>query len=308
LSNVKIEQNGTTSFTLNCDKVVSGKQEIYYSVQEINCKIGSTLQITEFKNFYKGLNEASLLVSDDNTANFNLPPDKAYYVYPVICNEQLLIVSKPVIINTMIGVSQISYSETSDEVVITGHPHSFAKTIIAKVSNTAFPVTLNSDGDRISITKNDFVSKGLHIKLKANDKSYITIFVETESEGIKSTACGVRLGDVITKREKLTVQYAMTVNVSAAKSFPVKIDFRSDAPETIPELMLVKGSPRPLSKNEGQLVDRTPALILKKGLLSGGKYTASVTIKSPPAAVNTKFALFPSADNRFITFKEVRSL
>jgi len=308
LSNVKIEQNGTTSFTLSCDKNVSGKRGIYYSTQEINCKIDSTLPIAEFRNFNKSLNEVNLLVSDDNTATFNLPPDKAYYVYPVVFNEQLLIVSKPFIVNTMIGVSQINYSEKGDEVVITGRPHSFAKTIIAKISNTAFPATLNSEGITLSVTKDDFTGKGLSVKLKANSDSYITIFAETESEGVKSTTCGVRLGNVITQRPKVTVQYAMTVNVSTAKSFPIKIEFQSDAPETIPELMLVKGSPRPLSKNEGQLVDRTPALPLKKGLLSGGKYTASVTVKSDPVAVNTKFAIFPSADNKFITFKEVRSL
>jgi len=308
LTNVKIEQNGTTLFTLICDKVASGKRGIYYSTQEINCKIGSTLQIAEFKNFYKGINEASLLVSDDNTATFNLPPDKAYYVYPAICNEQLLIVSKPVMVNTMIGISQISYSETGDEVVITGRPHQFAKTIIAKVSNTAFPVTLNSDGVSLSVIKDDFVNKGMSVKLKANSDSYITIFVETENEGIKSTTCGVRLGNVISQKEKTTVHYAMTVNVSPTKSFPIKIDFQSDTPQTIPELMLVKGSPRPLTKNDGQLVERTPALTLKKGLLSGGKYAASVTIKSPPVAVNTKFRLFPVADNKFITFKEVESL
>jgi len=308
LSNVKIEQNGTTSFTLSCDKAVSGKKGIYYSTQEINCKIGSTLQIAEFRNFYKGINEASLLVSDDNTATFNLPPDKAYYLYPVVCNEQLLIVSRPFILNTMIGVSQINYMEKGDEVVITGRPHSFARTIIAKISNTAFPAALNSEGITLSVTKDEFTGKGLSIKLKANADSYITIFAETESEGIKSTTCGVRLGNVITQRLKVTVQYAMTVNVSATKSFPIKIEFQSDSQAEIPELVLVKGSPRPLSKNEGQLVDRTPVLALKKGLLSGGKYTASLTVKSDPVAVNTKFAIFPSADNRLITFKEVRSL
>jgi len=254
------------------------------------------------------MNEASLLVSDDNTATFNLPPDKAYYVYPAVCNEQLLIVSKPVIVNTMIGISQISYSESSNEIVITGRPHLFAKTIIAKVSNTAFPVTLNSDGVNLSVKKDDFVSKGMSIKLKANSESYITIFVETENEGIKSTTCGVRLSNVITQKEKATIHFVMTVNVSATKSFPIKIDFQADTPETIPELMIVKGSPRPLNKNEGQLVDRTPVITLKKGLLSGGKYAASVTIKSPPVAVNTKFALFPAADNKFLTFKEVKSL
>jgi ribosomal protein L37E len=308
LTNVKIEQNGTTLFTLICDKITSGKRGLYYSTQEINYKTGSTLQIAEFKNFYKGMNEASLLVSDDNTATFNLPPDKAYYVYPAVCNEQLLIVSKPVIVNTMIGISQISYSESSNEVVITGRTHQFTKNVIAKVSNTAFPVTLNSDGVSLSVIKDDFVNKGLSVKLKANSDSYITIFVETESEGIKSTTCGVRLGNVISQKEKTTVRYVMTVNVSATKSFPIKIDFQSDTPQTIPELMLVKGSPRPLSKNEGQLVDRMPALTLKKGILSGGKYSASVTIKSPPVAVNTKFAIYPVAENKFIAFKEVKSL
>jgi hypothetical protein len=109
LSNVKIEQNSTTSFTITCDKAESGKRGIYYGAQEINCKFGSTLQIAEFKNIYKGLNEANLLVSDGNTATFVLPPDKAYYVYPIICNEQLLIASEPVLLNTMIGVSQITH-------------------------------------------------------------------------------------------------------------------------------------------------------------------------------------------------------
>jgi hypothetical protein len=307
LSNVTVEQNGTTSFTLTCDKVISGKRGIYYSTQEVNCKTGSTLQITEFKNFHKSINEASLLTSDDNNASFNLPPDKAYYIYPVICNEQLLITSKPVIVNTMIGVSKVSFSETKDEVIITGQPHSFAKTIIAKVSNKAFPETLNSDGDKISFTKDDFAGKGMHIKLKANADSYITIFAETENEGVKSATCGVHLGKVITLKEKVTVQFTMKVNVSAAKSFPVKIDFQSDAPAVIPELTLVRGSPRPLSKNEGQLVDKTPVLTLKKGLL-GGTYTGSVTINSSPVAVNTKFALFQPEDSKFLTLKEVKNL
>jgi hypothetical protein len=308
LNNVKIEQNGTTAFTLICDKVVSGERGIYYIPQEINCKIGNMLQIAEFKNFYKGINETSLMILDENTATFNLPPDKTYYVYPVVCNEQLLIVSKPFIVNTMIGVSQLNYTELKDEVVIKGRPHQFAKTIIAKVSNSAFPSSLNSDGDKISFSNDDFVNKGISVKLKANTESYITLFAETESEGIKSVTCGVRLGNVLTQREKTTVYFAISFNVSAAKPFTVKIEFQSDAPQTIPELMLVKGSPKPLSKNEGQLVERTPALTLKKGLLSGGKYNASVTVKSPPAAVNTRFAIFPSEDNKFITFKEVKSL
>jgi hypothetical protein len=248
------------------------------------------------------------MVSDDTTAAFNLPPDKAFYVYPIVCNEQLFIASKPFAVNTMIGISQINCSETSNEVIISGQLHPLTKAVIAKVGNTAFPVSLNSEGDKISVTKEEFASQGgLHIKLKMNADSYITIFSETESNGIKSVTCGVRLGKVISLKEKIIVWYKMTVSPSNAKSFSVKIDFQSDAPGTIPELTLVQGSPRPLTINEGQLVDRTPVLTLKKGLL-GGKYTASAAIKSPPAAVNTKFALFPSTDNSFLTLKEVKNL
>ena len=307
LSNVRIEQNGTTSFTLSCDKIISGRRAIFYSAQEISCEFGKTLQTAEFRNFNKSINEAGILVSDDNNASFNLPPDKAYYVYPAVCNEQLLIVSKPFIMNTMIGVSKISFKETSSEVIITGAPHSSAKNIIAKVSNTAFPASLNSDGDKITITKDDFTEKGFRVKLKANSDSYITIFAETENNNIKSVTCGARLSSVVTLKEKAVVQYSMKFTVSAKNPFPVKINFKSDNPAEIPELMLVKGNPRPLNKNDGQLVDRTPLLKLKKGFLSGG-YTASVTIKSDPAAVSTKFALFPSAENKLITFKEVKNL
>jgi hypothetical protein len=310
LSNVKIEQNSTTSFILSGDKAASGKRGIFYSTQEVNCNTGQQLETVKFKNFYKGLNETNLMDHGENTEIFNLPPDKAYYVYPFVCNEQLLIVSKPVLVNTMIGVSQIVVSEPNreNEVVITGQPHKSANTIIAKIGNTAFPAALNADGDRISVTRDVFVKDGLRIKLKMNDDSYITLFAETESEGIQSTTCGVRLGSVITLKNKATVLYTINADVSAAKSFPVKIDFQSDAPVTIPELTLVMGNPRPLSINEGQLADRTPSLTLKKGLFSGGKYAASIAIKSPPVAVNTKFALFPSTDTKLISFKEVRSL
>ena len=308
LTNIKIEQNSATSFTLKCDKVVSGKRGIYYSTQAANCKTGSSLQITEFKNLYKNLNEATLINHDENTIAFNLPPDKAYHVYPIICNEQLLIASEPVVVNTMIGISQITYTETKDDITITGKPHTFAKTIIAKISNTDFPSTLNSDGEKITVTKEEFVDKGLHRKLKMNADSYITIFAETENENIKSTTYGVRLDKVISLKEKVTVRYTLKYTASASKSFPIKIDFQSDVPASIPELMLVKGNPRPLNKNEGQLVDKTPVLTLKKGLFSGGRYTESISIKSTPVAVNTKFALFLAADNSFLTLKEVGSL
>jgi len=107
--------------------------------------------------------------------------------------------------------------------------------------------------------------------------------------------------------KKVNVLFSIKHDVSNKKPFPIKINFKSDTPEEIPELVLVKGDPRPLSKDEGQIVDRVPAFKLKKGMFSGG-YTASITIMSAPVSLSAEFALFPSAVNKSIKFKEVTSL
>jgi hypothetical protein len=245
-----------------------------------------------------------VLTTDENTADFSLPPDKLYHVYPIICNEQLIIVSKPTILNTIIGISKVSFTENNSEAVITGNLHSTVKNVIAKVSNTAFPTTLNSEGDKLTISKDDFISKnGLHIKLKMNTDSYITLFTENEIDGIKAFSSAVKLSSIITLKEKVVVRYVINTPISDKKQFNIKIEFQSDAPDTIPELTLVKGSPKPLTIADGQLIDRTPVLTLKKGLF-GGKYSASITIKAEPTSMNTKFALFVSGDNKNISFNQ----
>jgi len=307
LLNVKIEQNSTTSFRFKSDSVVSGKRGVYYNSKEIHCDFGKTLQITDFKNMHKEIKETSLLISDDTIASFNLPENNSYYVYPVIYNEQLIIVSKPVILNTMTGMSNIKHTETNNEVIITGQPHTHAKNIIAKISHSEFPTTINSDGEKLSVSKDDFIKSGMHIKLKMDVDNYISVFSETEFDGIKSITHGVKLQDVITFSTKVTVRYAINANISNTKPFSIKIDFESEVPTSIPILTLIKGSPKPLSANEGQLVDRTNAFDLKKGLFTK-KYTGSLTIKSQPVAKNTKFALFSSNDNKSISFKEVIKL
>jgi len=309
LSAVKIEQNGATAFTLTTEKISSGKLGVYISLQEINCKFGTTLQIAEFGVQYKNLSKITLMTAEEHIALFSLPADKTYFVYPYVYNEQLLIVSKPVLVNTMTAVKQISVTEpTKDsEIIITGQPHSLALNIVAVVSNTAFPAVLSSDGIKYSVTKEDFISGGIRLKLKTNAESFITLFAEIVQDGVKTVSFGVRLPAPISIHERVTVLYKMSENVSNTKSFPIKIDFQADFSTTIPPLTLVKGNPRPLSVNEGQLVDTTPMITLNKGLFSGGKYVASLSINSAPVPVNMKFAVFFASACKHITLKQVKT-
>jgi len=310
LYNVKITNNSPTTFTLTSDAVSSGKRGIYYSETEVVLNYNNSLQLAEFKNFYKGLKEASLMGAGDTTATFNLPSDKAFYVYPFVSNEQLIMVSHPVIVNTMIAVSQPSVtSPTRDnEVTITGQPHSQAKNLIVMVSTTAFPTTLASDGIKHTVPATTFAQSGLKVKLKANTTSYVTLFAEAELGGFKSTTYGVQLAPPISIQEQVTIWYKMSDKASNTKPFEIKIEFKADIPTTIPPLTLVKGNPCPLSPSDGQLIDTTEPITLKKGMFSGGSYVGSVSVKCPPVAINTRFALFLSTQNSNITLRQVKSL
>jgi len=310
LSNVKVEQKSATSFIMNCERISSGKLGIFYSTQEISYNFNATLQLAEFKNLYKTLKEAQLTGSNEQTANFTLPPDKTFFIYPFVANEQLVMLSKSLIVNTMIGISQIKVTEPTrdNDVILTGQPHPSAKKVIAIVSNTAFPTTMRSDGIKYDNTKESFIQEGLRLKLKANSTSYITIFTETEQESVRSTTYGVKLPEPITIQERVTIYYKMSDTISTTKPFEIKVDFKADKPTTIPPLSLVRGNPKPLDLDKGTLVDTSQPIALKKTLFSRGNYVGSYVFKSDRVAINTQFALFLSTPNREITLGQVRSL
>ena len=70
----------------------------------------------------------------------------------------------------------------------------------------------------------------------------------------------------------------------------------------------MKGSPRPMDKTSGELVDKIDPIKLKKGLFSK-KYTAKQTIVVPPASLRMKFVAFIDDDTKkYVQLKEVRSI
>ena len=70
-------------------------------------------------------------------------------------------------------------------------------------------------------------------------------------------------------------------------------------------MLLMRGSPKPLNKSRGELVEKIVKMPLKKGLFSKD-YSAKLTLTVPPMARDMSFALFPADENTgYVQLKEV---
>ncbi len=307
LADVKLRQNGTTSFTLSSALPASGGRKIFYGETPLIGAVGATLQTPEFKNVNRKPGEAPFLDSGEAEAMFTLPPDKIYYVYPAVYNEQLLILSEPVVVNTMIGIFGLSAAERDGEAVVTGQLHPKARAVTVRIGTAGFIEEGGASTDSVTVTREAFEKdKGIRVRLRPNADNYITAFTETESGELSAPTFGVKLNRVISLKEKVSVRYAVRYKSSPVKSFKVTVKFEADAPAALSGLELFCGIPKPLGKDEGKFAARVPACALKKG--SGGKYRAKFTLKSPPGPVNIRFALFGTGDDKGVALKEVTTL
>lgn len=243
----------------------------------------------------------------DGQLSFSLPQNKICQVYPIVATEQLFVISPPHLINTMSGMS-CTHTVTSGTVSICGSMHPKANCIVVKVSNSKYAEKLSDNGENFTFKKEELLKKGkIEIKLKSNSINYISIFVEFIEDGVKSYSQPVKLDPPIDYREAVAVLYSLDYNVSAVKPFKVTIAFESEKDVEIPALLLMKGHPRPMNKNAGELCERLEPLKLKKGLFSK-KYSGKHVVTVSPTALNTKFAVFSNSDKTFVQLKEVKKI
>ena len=309
LKNVKIVQNAQTEFCLNCTNPSNEKIRLVFSQSKLPCRTDIVFQMRDYNTHLKGGTVLKVFYDSENRTCFNLPPNVIGYVYTVVYNDQLFSVSAPIALNSMAGITNIAYEEQTGAVKIKGTLNSNTKRVIAKISETAFAKSISDPGEEIAITKAQFDSDGGFIlKLKTNASHYISIFSELDLNGAITLSGATPLGEVVDMREKAAVQYCMEYTISASKPFKMTIKFAADTPVTVPDMILMKGSPRPLNKNMGTLVERIPSVTLKKGLFSS-KYTAKVTITVPQDRLNMKFILFLADEHvKHAKLKEVTSL
>ncbi len=306
LENVCFESIGANRFLFSCNEGYEGKVSIYYAPSKLPVQTDTMLKYMDFNTICKGMTKVNTTTNADGKLSFALPQDKLLQVYAIVATEQLFVISPPQLLNTMSGMS-CTHTVSNGTVSIAGKINPRASGLVVKVSNSQYAEKVTDKGESFTFKKDDVVRTGkVELKLKSNTVNYISVFVEFLEEGVKSYSQPVKL-PAIDYREAVTVLYCLSYSVSAVKPFKVTVEFECDKDVEIPALLLMKGHPRPMNKNAGELCERLEPLKLKKGLFSK-KFTGKHTVTVSPVSLNTKFAVFVNGDVSFVQLKEVKSL
>ncbi len=255
-------------------------------------------KVEKIEVFSKNKGNAKLLSAYDNgngAYGFSLPANFTGYVYAVNVNEQLFNASDPVFMSSIKGISNVKYTEDNGTLKITCSLDSVITELVVHVSNKEFADAPDRPGDTFNFPADKLKRDGeISLKLRADTVSYVTLFgkIKGVSSSEIAMCAPVQLPDPIDYRKKQIVKYALEYEPSPAKPFAVTIKFEADAEVDLPDFVLVKGNPRPLNKNVGEMVERVSGVQLKKGMFSHGKYVGKATVKVPPMGKMFKLAMF----------------
>ncbi len=306
ITNARITFAHGNQYIFNSDENANAIS-MFYSESKQPLPYNKTQRLADFGTVAKGLTKLSTSVDIEGNTLVNLPEGKIGWLYPVAQNEQLFIISEPIVFNTIKGQA-LEYELLSGSLVVKGNINEKAENLVLKVSNKAFPKTMEDDGECFRYKRVDFVRDGkAELKLKANTLSYVSVFSEFRLNGILSYSQPFVIDEVLGEREKVFVHYKLDYSVSALKQFKLNILFEANSEVTIPSLLLIKGYPRPIDKTEGELVERIEPIQLKKGFFSN-KYTGKYTVKLAPTAKNMKFNIFVSDEKCDVRLREVNTL
>lgn len=307
LENIEIESIGPGKYTFACKEGYVGNVSLYYAKSKLPIQTDTITKFLDFDTVCKGLTKIATTLTVEGKIAFSIPQGQICQVYPIVTTEQLFIVSPPRLLNTVEGI-KASHTVANGVVTITGTLHPKAEKLIVKVSHDNHQEKIDGSGENFTFLKDVFNKQGkVELKLKTNTVNYITLFAEITEDDVKTYSQPVKLNPPIDYREAVTVLYSMQYTTSAVRPYKVVINFEADKPTEIPTLLLMKGYPRPMTKNAGELCERLKPLKLKKGLFSR-KYTGKYVINVSPSATNTKYAIFVTDGGEHVTLKEVRHL
>lgn len=310
LERVSILPQPTGEFLLKCESNQQCKLSVVYSKERLTCRTDTVLQMLEFNKLCKNTAIANVTNDFEQNMVFSLPQNQVVWAYPMVSNEQLFILSSPFLLNTINGIKNVSFTESKGTVVITGVLDSNVKNVVVKVSNKAFPADINDDGDKLLISKEHFESDGgAVIKLKANTLNYISVFTEIEQNGKATYTRAMPISDEpIGTLQKKVVQYSIEYTVSPTKKFDVILKFSADEEVEVPRLCIMKGSPRPMDKSSGELVEKVGPINLKKQFFQKC-YVGKISLTVPPDSLRMKFVAFIDDDaKKHIQLKEVKKI
>lgn len=291
------------------EKNDGSKVDVYFCRDRIELKTDAVNNLLNFGSVCKNFSRPQIDSSAENAIGFSIPPETMGWIYPVISNDQLFMVSKPFPVNTLSGLKGVSFAAQEGTVEIKGILDGKASGIKVKIHHERFPETPD-DGDceEFDFSKEDFAkNNNLRFNLRMNTDNYISLFAVFEQGGEKIFSAPIKLGSPVVYRETVRILYTLDYKVSPTKPFKMTIKFAAEIEAEIPELLLVRGAPRPLDKNSGVVCERLPGLRLKKGLFDK-MYVGKHVIMINPVSLDMKFAIFADTGADYIKLREVGSL
>ena len=305
---VTAQGDAPNEFLYSFGSLDNGMVKLYVSGEKCDLPIGTYEEKEQFARIAEALRPVETQTVSPGVLRFSVPMRQMLYLYPIVSNDQLFMITEPTLLNTVTGIENLNYTQKMASVTLTGMLDDTVTNVIITVNDSGYVTSPRDALERKNCSADSFRSGGFTLNLRPG-LHYITVFTEICDHGSTVLSGATRLKDVIDTREKKVVYYAIDYAPSVTAPYKVKIDFKSEHELKVPPIDLIAGFPKPLSRSSGNLVATTSVGELKKKFLKSGFYL-TVQLKADRAdSLKDKISLFfHSESEREIQLKEVQSI
>lgn len=307
LTGTKIENTGNvTDYIFTCDEPKNGTIKLYTLPRRIDFAFGEADEQVNFAKKCRDFKPLDVSVLAPNKIHIYAPANSMMWVYPVVSNEQLFVICPPIFMNTIQGVEGINVINKGGSIIVEGSISPSVRNVIALISEDGYVEDINAQADKRICSYDTFIKEnGFYIGLKPG-LYYITLFAEFNEGGAKTYSRATKLPDVIDYREKETVLYAMDCKPSAIAPYKIKFTFKANREVVLPEIDIVRGYPKPLTKSSGAVIATIPGGAMKKKLFKEGYYfNVDITVDRMNNLKEKITLFFKSESGNNLQLKEV---
>lgn len=286
---ISVSELSQCNYSVELDNEINGTVKFYSSEIKHSFNVESIEKISDFPKVCGDLKAVTYNNVADCKYRISIPPDSCLWIYPVVSNDALFVVGTPFIVNNIVGLEGTDVIVSGNSIKIEGRLSPKVRNVIAIVDNEKYYDAFYEGLQQRLYSREHFLNEsGIQLSLTPG-KYYITLFAEFIQEGNKTYSKPVMIPEVEIG-EKTVIRYALSYQVSTSASYDAKITFTVDESElshfgngeTIPDIVIVRGTPRPMTKSDGVEVARVQSVKLKKKIFKKGLF-AQVVVKIPKA-------------------------
>lgn len=236
-----------------------------------------------FLNKYKNLKKVDFLLGE-NKILYQMEENSLVFLYPVVRNESLYVISKPILANSINGIQSLNIINGEGKIKIEGTLNEDARELIAVLSLKGYvenPEEKDPSLIKRTCSKDDFDKAGGFFLTLSPGVYYLTLFAKFLKNSEVFFSAPNRVSHPINCKKKTPLKYCLEGQIDLYHKKKIKVCFRSQVEGKVGDCEIYCGFPRPQSKNSGVLLGKIPGGVLKKKLFSS-EYTYSVNVEVLP--------------------------